>query len=148
MPCLCPWVLPCPFENVCFYRHNNTPFSLHMPWHQTGPKASSLAAPQMHKVLSGKEGAWPARVGGPPAPSKGHLLVVFFPLLLWIEVGADSNLTTRLIRIPLLTSGQRSRYCVAPISSLNTIPQRCCCWRAGPSRAAQPPQPLPPASSA
>lgn len=30
----------------------------------------------MHKVLSGKEGAWPARVGGPPAPSKGHVLVL------------------------------------------------------------------------
>ena len=31
---------------------------------------------QISKALSRKEGAWPVRVGGPPAPSKGHLLVL------------------------------------------------------------------------
>jgi hypothetical protein len=45
---------------------------------------------QVGKALSGKEGAWPMRVGGPPAPSKGHLLVLLtegwvapFPTALW-----------------------------------------------------------------
>ncbi len=108
-----------PFRERVLDRHNSTPFDLHMSWHQTGPKNSSLAAPQMHNVLSGNEGAWPARVGGPPAPSKGHLLVpLFFPSLLWIEVEADSNLTTKLIGIALLPSGQRSRYSVAPSAPL------------------------------
>jgi hypothetical protein len=31
---------------------------------------------QISRALSGKEGAWPTRVGGPPAPGKGHLLVL------------------------------------------------------------------------
>lgn len=38
--------------------------------------AVEVTEDQIGRVLSGKEGAWPARVGGPPPPTKGHLLVL------------------------------------------------------------------------
>lgn len=41
---------------------------------------------QIGRALSGKDGAWPTRVGGPPAPSKGHLLVLLTEGMTFLHV--------------------------------------------------------------